>query len=165
MRAERERKIERELEGRRKRKWECVKIWNCERVSLWKVGNIRLMHLSQVRLMVEVFNLRTNELLGQGCSQPICDSSSKVKFELSEYSGEYSDPRIFLGVFWSSKESFLFTCPAKIIPTHPVVSHVFHQKRSTELWSSTQPFPSAAVPRVAARWYFPPQNIYFAHPV
>ena len=55
------------------------------------------MHLFQVRLMVEVFNLRTNELLGQGCSQPICDSSSKVK--LSEF----------------SCKSFLFTCPAKIL--------------------------------------------------
>ena len=28
--------------------------------------------------MVEVFNLRTNELLGHASSQPICDSSSKV---------------------------------------------------------------------------------------
>jgi len=34
-------------------------------------------NVKKVRLMVEVFNLRTNELLGQGCSQPICDSSSK----------------------------------------------------------------------------------------
>jgi len=34
-------------------------------------------NIKKVRLMVEVFNLRTNELIGQGCSQPICDSSSK----------------------------------------------------------------------------------------
>ena len=34
--------------------------------------------LLQVRLMVEVSNLRTGELLGCSCSKPICDSSSKV---------------------------------------------------------------------------------------
>ena len=37
---------------------------------------------TQVRLNVEVFNLRTNEQLGHGCSQPICDSSSKVHNEV-----------------------------------------------------------------------------------
>jgi len=34
-------------------------------------------NVKKVRLMVEVFNLRTNELLGHASSQPICDSSSK----------------------------------------------------------------------------------------
>ena len=37
---------------------------------------------TQVRLNVEVFNLRTNEQLSHGCSQPICDSSSKVHNEV-----------------------------------------------------------------------------------
>ena len=40
---------------------------------------------TQVRLNVEVFNLRTNEQLGHGCSQPICDSSSKVINEVFSY--------------------------------------------------------------------------------
>ena len=96
-------------------------------------GRHRLMHLSQVRLMVEVFNLRTNELLGQGCSQPICDSSSKVKFPPAK------------------NQSFL--CFSRFPP-----------KRSTALWSSTQPFPCAAVPREAARCYFPYTYIS-PHPV
>ena len=34
--------------------------------------------LLKVRLMVEVSNLRTGELLGRSSSKPICDSSSKV---------------------------------------------------------------------------------------
>ena len=37
-----------------------------------------LLCLLKVRLMVEVSNLRTGELLGRSCSKPICDSSSKV---------------------------------------------------------------------------------------
>ena len=37
-----------------------------------------LLCLLQVRLMVEVSNLRTGEVLGRSCSKPICDSSSKV---------------------------------------------------------------------------------------
>ena len=37
-----------------------------------------LLCLLKVRLMVEVSNLRTGEVLGRSCSKPICDSSSKV---------------------------------------------------------------------------------------
>ena len=76
---------------------------------------------TQVRLNVEVFNLRTNERLGHGCSQPICDSSSKVIDEVFSC---------------ANGKCRLYKC---------------YYRRSTELWTSTQHFPCDAVPRAVAR--------------
>ena len=85
--------------------------------------------------MVEVFNLRTNELVGQGCSQPICDSSSKVK------------------VYWLSKYKSVILIHMSCFKIFPSYVFTLLTKRSTVLWTSTLHFPCAAVPRVAARCY------------
>ena len=90
--------------------------------------------------MVEVFNLRTNELLGKGCSQPICDSSSKVRSH-RKYSSVFT--------FHNSH----FACHI----LHVLLKYsslTFPPKRSTVLWSSTQHFPCAVVQRVAERYFF-----------
>ena len=56
--------------------------------------------------MVEVFNLRTNELLGHASSQPICDSSSKVNVSTWH-------------IYTSFKQSFLLQSHAKIFSIVP----------------------------------------------